>query len=101
VDKNEKRDALRAYKARELEHARAKMCLTPDQLDGLLDHLEEVLFRAKSPCDHTLTHTRAWAVSADLDPERILASVREFDGFCDCEVAMNVTHDRFGWESKT
>lgn len=47
------------------------------------------------PCDPTLGRTQEWVRRADLDVERVLASLREFGGYCDCEV--NVTPDKFGW----
>jgi len=48
-------------------------------------------------CDRTLRHTSLWAAQQQFDVEQVLRSVREFGGFCDCEVLFNVTPDKFGW----
>ena len=48
-------------------------------------------------CDHTLRHTQSWAEQQGLDAQRVLESVSEFGGFCDCEVLFNVTPDKFAW----
>jgi hypothetical protein len=98
VDKKLKKELVRQFKQRELSEARKKMCLAPDQLRELLAYLDAQIFGLGIPCDHTLARTETWARGEGLDAERVLASVREFGGFCDCEVAHNVTPDVFGWD---
>ncbi len=98
MDKKQKKELVREFKQREISEARKKMCLAPDQLRELLAYLDEQIFGLGIPCDHTLARTETWARGKGLDVERVLASVREFGGFCDCEVAYNVTPDVFGWD---
>ncbi len=98
MHKRRKKELRQHYKQQERAVACRQMCLQPDQLHDLFNYLEEQLFRLGIACDHTLSRTRAWAASAGLDPERVLESVRAFGGYCDCEVAFNVTPDLFGWE---
>ncbi len=46
-------------------------------------------------CDHTLTHTRAW-LKAHKKPLRAnLKAIEERGGYCDCEVLLNVTVQRW------
>ena len=61
-------------------------------------YLEEQVFQLGIACDHTLARTRRWAERNGFDVDGVLASVREFSGFCDCEVCYNVTLDKFDWE---
>lgn len=98
MDNRRKKEFRQQYKDREKAESCRQMCLQPDQLRSLLDYLEEQLFRVGVACDHTLSRTRAWAAIEGLDPERVLESVRAFGGYCDCEVAFNVTPDLFGWK---
>src|SRR5687768_4695232 len=97
-DRQRRKDLLRQFKQQELAEARRKMSLWPDQLRDLRAFLEEQLFRLGIACDHTLRRTRAWAADRGLDVEKVVQSVAEFSGYCDCEVYFNVTPDKFGWE---
>jgi hypothetical protein len=97
MDKRRKKELRQQHKERERAEACRQMCLQPDQLRALLNYLEEQLFRVGVACDHTLSRTRTWAANQELDPERVLESVRAFGGYCDCEVALNVTPELFGW----
>ncbi|OBJ62336.1 DUF2695 domain-containing protein [Mycobacterium sp. 1423905.2] len=82
----ERRRALRdAYKA-----ASAPRLTRIDyaQLDEMLDYIEGRF--ADEPCDHTARHAQRWAQSHDLDWIELAAELREFGGFCDCEIVLNV-----------
>jgi len=92
-----KKEFRQQYKQRERAEACRRMRLQPDELRKLLNYLEEQLFRVGVPCDPTLSRTRPWAANEGLDPEQVLESVRLFGGYCDCEVAFNVTPDLFRW----
>ncbi len=85
---DEKRELVRALKAREREAAEKALPVPKEILLKLLDHLDEKL--AHEGCDHTLRLTLAWAAAQGLDSERIAAWTRENGGFCDCEVLANV-----------
>jgi len=97
MDPDKKKALKKAYKQKELSDARTKMVLFPDQLRELRDSLSTSLDELGIPCDHTLGRTHEWARKANLDVERVLASVREFGGYCDCGILFNVTPDKFGW----
>jgi len=97
MEPERKKELKKAFKEQEVADARKKMILLPDQLRELRESLSTSLDELGTPCDHTLERTKEWAKEADLDVERVLASVREFGGFCDCEVLFNVTPDKFGW----
>lgn len=97
MDPKRKRELKKAYKQEEFASARQKMHLLPDQLRGLRKHLEASIGGMGIPCDHTLSRTTSWAKQEGLDVERVLESVREFGGYCDCEVLFNVTPDKLGW----
>ena len=46
----------------------------------------------KAPCDHTLTHARAWLARKFEDEairEAVLRELEEDGGGCDCEVILN------------
>jgi hypothetical protein len=64
------------------------MILEPDQLKGLLDHLDARL--GQTECDHSSRLTRAWGVENGVDPNDLERSVSHFGGNCDCEVLANV-----------
>jgi len=97
MDAKRKKELKKTFKEQELMAARTKMCLFPDQLRDLRGHLDVTISEVGIPCDHTLSRTTEWAKRQCLDVDRVLASVREFGGFCDCEVLFNVTPDKFGW----
>jgi len=98
MDSDKKKDLKTAFKQKELSDARSKMALFPDQLRELRGYLSASLDELGIACDHTLGRTQEWAQKVDLDTSRVLASVREFGGYCDCEVLFNVTPDKFGWQ---
>lgn len=97
MDPKRKKELKKAFKVQELTEARKKMCLFPDQLRELRGHLDVTISEVGIPCDHTLSRTVEWAKEQGLEVDRVLASVREFGGYCDCEVLFNVTPDKFGW----
>lgn len=88
MDDRAKRDARRAYKEAERARERESMILDESQLSTLLDYLDERL--AADRCDHTLRFTEAWAAEHSVDASAVTASVRNFGGYCDCEVLANV-----------
>jgi len=96
-DKRRKKELLQQFKQNEVAEARRKMCLAPDQLRDLLGYLDEQMFGLGIPCDHTLARTETWAKQQGIDPNNVLQSVREFGGYCDCEVSYNVKPHLFGW----
>jgi hypothetical protein len=69
----------------------ARMPLSRPQLAALLAHVDAAVLAGG--CGHTLEVTDAWAVSHDVDLERLHGGLEEYGGFCDCEVVMNVDPD--------
>lgn len=95
MDKNRKKELLRQYKERGFTEARQKLGLTREQLKDLLDAVDEEV--VANGCDHTPRGARSWLASHGFDVEQLIHNLGEFGGYCDCEVVMNVTPDRFGW----
>ena len=62
------------------------MPMTPQQLRGLLDHLDANL----KSCDHTRRLTAIWLDAEQLDKDRVLPWLAEHGGYCDCEVLSNL-----------
>jgi hypothetical protein len=97
MDRAEKKTLRREFKLQEQAAARADLPLNADQLRDLLAFLDEQIFSLGIPCDHSLGRTAAWAEREQLNVADVVAGVRSFGGYCDCEVASNVTLDTFGW----
>lgn len=97
MDEKRKQELKKAFQKAELNDARKKMVLFPDQLRELRGFLDSSIYGLGIACDHTLDRTKEWAEGEGLDLERVLASLHEFGGHCDCEILFNVTPDKFGW----
>jgi Protein of unknown function (DUF2695) len=92
VSKNPRKEALkRAFKQREREKLIASIPISHEDLRDLFNHLD----RGGIECDHTLRETIAFLEARHLDVERVTAWLREYGGFCDCEVIYNVD-EKFG-----
>jgi Protein of unknown function (DUF2695) len=68
-----------------------RMPLGRGQLGALLTHVDAAV--DADGCDHTLRATDVWAMSNDVDLERLREGLEAYGGFCDCEVVMNVDPD--------
>jgi hypothetical protein len=66
----------------------AKLPLTKADLKALFDHVDSRL--AEHGCDHTLVHTREFLTQRGLPQETVVPWLREYHGYCDCEVIANV-----------
>ena len=100
-DKARRKELLRQFNEQEHQKrvtARGMLKLTPEQLDGLHDFLEQQC--AEAGCDRTLRFTVAWAKARRKSVKLLLEALGEFGGYCDCEVALNVTRDQFGWPDR-
>ncbi len=100
MDQERKRQLRNQYKQQEILQARKSLGLFPDQLRELHAHIENTIYGLGIACDHTLSRTREWAETAGLDPEAVVRGVNAHGGFCDCEVVLNVTFDKFGWSEQ-
>jgi len=65
----------------------ARMPITKQQLKGLFDHLDGALIEG---CDHTLRFTETYLRSQGLFEVTIFPWLKEYGGYCDCEVLANV-----------
>ena len=65
------------------------MPLSVEHLAALIEYLECSL--GEVPCDHTLSQSRAFLRTVQLDPEKVTPWLNEHGGFCDCEVLYNVS----------
>jgi hypothetical protein len=74
--------------------------ISSEELRALFDWLDRP---NPPPCDHSLRETRQFLESRQLPVEPTLAWLKEYGGFCDCEVIFNVTDkwgERIGWQPK-
>ncbi len=88
MEDQQRRDVRRAYKETERGRAREAMVLDEAQLSDLLDYLG--VHVAEAGCDHTLRFTEAWASERGIESSVFVRSVKQFGGYCDCEVVANV-----------
>jgi hypothetical protein len=84
-----RKDLQRMAKLAELETGAKRLSLDSQSQERLEAFLESKL--AQIPCDHTLSCSREWLMAEKIeDVEGMLASLRSYGGYCDCEVLMNV-----------
>ena len=86
-----KEEMMKAWKEREHQKLVASIPISHQDLRDLFDHLD----RGGVECDHTLRETVEFLQSRGLDVEKAVAWLREYGGFCDCEVIYNVD-EKFG-----
>jgi hypothetical protein len=87
-----KEELKKAWKQQEQQKLVASIPMPHQDLRDLFDHLD----REGAPqCDHTLRETIEFLKKRGLDVERIVPWLREYGGYCDCEVIFNVD-DKFG-----
>jgi Protein of unknown function (DUF2695) len=72
------------------------MPISKTDLRSLFELLDSTLFERRGDqtwcyCDHTLRRTREFLQSRSLPEDAIAAWLGEYGGYCDCEVAANVT----------
>ena len=83
----EKKQQLRAWKARQREAARAAVPLPDQEMKALFDQLDASL--PTMGCDHTRRLTDAWLRERRHPLEGVHAWLDNNGGFCDCEVLAN------------
>ena len=87
-DRDRKGDLKRQFKEHERAEAEARLPMPKPDLEALFDRLDECL--SDQACDHTLRHTEAFLAERGLDAAAAVPWLREFGGYCDCEVLANV-----------
>ena len=91
MSKEQKKEALRAYKEKNKEN----YYLSKEEVTELFKYLEKALETVE--CDHTLKNTENWLKENIDDEERcnqIRQEIREGGGYCDCEVLCNMDSKR-------
>lgn len=86
LTKEQKKALMNAWK----EKQKKAYILKKREAKSLFTHITRQL--AKTPCDHTLTHARAWLEKKFPDGARHDAIIREWQedgGGCDCEIILN------------
>ncbi len=67
--------------------AEAKMPISKVEMSTLFNHLDAALIEG---CDHSLRFAREFLLSKSLADTTIIAWLRDYGGYCDCEVLANV-----------
>ncbi len=87
-----KEEFKKAWKEQERQKLIASIPMSHQDLRDLFSHLD----RESAPqCDHTLRETIEFLQKRGLEVGRIVPWLREYGGYCDCEVIYNVD-DKFG-----
>ena len=81
----------RAFKHQERQRLIDSIPISHEDLRDLFDHLD----RGGIECDHTFRETTSFLEARGLSVGRVTAWLREYGGFCDCEVIYNVD-EKFG-----
>ena len=93
MSKDAHKDELKkAWKAQERQKLIDSIPMSHQDLRDLFDYLDRP---NPPPCDHTFRETLEFIKKRGLDAERIIPWLREYGGYCDCEVIFNVD-DKFG-----
>jgi hypothetical protein len=87
-----KDELKKAWKQQERQKLIDSIPMPQQDLRDLFDYLDR---EGAPPCDHTFRETVGFLQKRGLDVERVVAWLREYGGYCDCEVIFNVD-DKFG-----
>lgn len=90
-EKQHRKNILRELRQQQQAEAEAKMPLTKAELKALFDWVDDRLVRRG--CDHTLRHTEEFLQSQGLSMTEVKTWLREYGGYCDCEVIANVENE--------
>jgi hypothetical protein len=96
--KEEKRRRAKLVKEiarKERQEAIAAMPISLPDLGALFDYLDVKL--SEKNCDHTVRLTTEFLQQKKVDTAKALPWLREYGGYCDCEVLMNVENE---WEDE-
>ena len=105
ADKQKRRAIVREIRSKEFSEAEARMPISKNDLRDLFEMLDGTLYEEREGgircrCDHTLHHTREFLRSHALVEDVIVKWLGEYGGYCDCEVAGNVSNywaERIGY----
>ena len=102
AEKQRRQQLLGGIREKERAEAEARMPISKTDLRELFELLDRTLFEQRGDkvwchCDHTLRRTREFLRSRELPEDIVAAWLGEYGGYCDCEVAANVS-DRWAQE---
>jgi hypothetical protein len=97
AEKQRRRAITREIRRKEHSDAEARMPISKSDLRDLFETLDGTLYEKREGgiwchCDHTLKQTRAFLRSRALPEDPIVRWLGEYGGYCDCEVAANVSN---------
>ncbi|WP_019413165.1 DUF2695 domain-containing protein [Paenisporosarcina sp. TG20] len=89
-DRKDRKDLRRLVMLKENGRQWQELNISPEQLELLGRYLEQKV--ESSGCNHTLTHTKEWLDEniPKNKKSKVIKSIQNQGGFCDCEVLMNV-----------
>jgi hypothetical protein len=95
-EKQRRRQIVVGIRDKEHAEAEASMPISKADLRDLFALLDSTLFERRGDatwchCDHTLRRSREFLRSRSLPEDAIAEWLGKYGGFCDCEVAANVT----------
>ena len=91
-EKVQREELKKDWKLQERQKLIDSIPIPQQELRGLLDYLDR---ENPPPCDHTLRETVVFLRKRGLDVDLVVGWLREYGGYCDCEVIFNVD-DKFG-----
>ena len=96
TEKQRRREIVQSIRDQEHADAEARMPISKADLRDLFEFLDGTLFEQRGDkvwclCDHTLRRSQEFLRSRLLSQDAIIEWLGEYGGFCDCEVAANVT----------
>src|SRR5262249_32003240 len=91
-DRRRRKKLIDDYKAREYAQVRERLGSTAESWVLLLGYFEDRLVEVFR--DHLPRFMREWAEQNGHEKQRVEDGVTAFGGYCDCEVAANVTPDK-------
>jgi hypothetical protein len=96
-EKARRRAIVHGIEEREHADAEARMPISKTDLRDLFQLLDNTLFERRGDrtwcyCDHTLRRTCEFLRARSLPEEAIAEWLGQYSGYCDCEVAGNVTN---------
>ena len=84
-----RKEAKNQFKAAWKDEFRKSLPADLPVLQEFMRRLDQMLSESDG-CDHSLAKTEAASKSLNLEPSQIVEWVRNWGGYCDCEVIYNV-----------
>lgn len=88
MDKNVKKELKAKFKQQEKEIFFDSLPFEKEKFEELFDYLDE--YSEENSCDHTNKATISFLEKNNLPVEKSLEWMKEYWGYCDCEILANV-----------